>query len=126
MRPVCPLCKSKFKSIIHNIKSDDDYESYTLPPPPPPTAQDAAAIVIGDDAHDVFRRFRYRTTMADSGPAVDFERFIQGFENQRDQNRRELEQLRAIAAQMYQWRTQLPTMLPPRPQRHNAGKSSLY
>merc|ERR1712001_468099 len=21
----CPLCKSKFKSIIHNIKSDDDY-----------------------------------------------------------------------------------------------------
>ncbi|XP_040564292.1 E3 ubiquitin-protein ligase Topors [Lepeophtheirus salmonis] len=30
----CPLCKSKFSSIIHNIRSDDDYEKYTLPPPP--------------------------------------------------------------------------------------------
>eukprot|EP00096_Caligus_rogercresseyi_P012170 TRINITY_DN5022_c0_g1_i1.p1 TRINITY_DN5022_c0_g1~~TRINITY_DN5022_c0_g1_i1.p1 ORF type:complete len:574 (-),score=185.50 TRINITY_DN5022_c0_g1_i1:386-2107(-) len=27
----CPLCKSKFSSIIHNIRSDNDFEEYTLP-----------------------------------------------------------------------------------------------
>lgn len=51
----CPLCKVKFKSIIHNIKGDDEYESYTLPPRPPPQI-DPFAITIGD--HEDNRRFR--------------------------------------------------------------------
>ena len=31
----CPLCKTKFKSIIHTIKSDGKSEQFDLPPPPP-------------------------------------------------------------------------------------------
>lgn len=34
VKPECPLCKARFKSIIHNIKADDNYDSYTIPPPP--------------------------------------------------------------------------------------------
>ena len=94
----CPLCKSKFKRIIHNIKSDDDYESYTLPPPPPRPV-DPNAITIGD--HEENRRFRYRTTMPMSLDSDVFQR-----------ERQELERLRAMAAEMYQWREQLPTLLP--------------
>ena len=98
VKPECPLCKSKFKSIIHNIKSDDDYESYTLPPPPPRPV-DPNAITIGD--HEENRRFRYRTTQPLSLDADVFER-----------ERQELQRLRAMAAEMYQWREQLPTLLP--------------
>ncbi|TRY74517.1 hypothetical protein TCAL_00750 [Tigriopus californicus] len=31
VKPECPLCKARFKSIIHNIKADDNYDSYTIP-----------------------------------------------------------------------------------------------
>jgi len=32
VKPVCPLCKSKFTHIMHNIVSDTDYQRYDLPP----------------------------------------------------------------------------------------------
>ena len=35
MRAVCPLCKQGFTSIIHNVRSELDYDRYRLPPPPP-------------------------------------------------------------------------------------------
>ncbi len=49
----CPLCKQKFKSIIHNVRSLDDYDEYSVEnnnrrPDP---------YLSGD------RRFRYRTTL---------------------------------------------------------------
>lgn len=66
VRPVCPLCKGRFKSIIHTIKSDDVYESYTLPPPPqqtpplPYAANTAELSITRDDlanvSHAVVRR----------------------------------------------------------------------
>ncbi|XP_021914738.1 uncharacterized protein LOC110827411 isoform X2 [Zootermopsis nevadensis] len=32
-KPECPLCKTRFRSIIHNIRSEDDYDVYELPAP---------------------------------------------------------------------------------------------
>ncbi|KAF0303222.1 E3 ubiquitin-protein ligase Topors [Amphibalanus amphitrite] len=34
VRAVCPLCKQGFTSIIHNVRSEIDYDRYRLPPPP--------------------------------------------------------------------------------------------
>lgn len=28
----CPLCKQTFKSIIHNVRSEEDYDQYHVPP----------------------------------------------------------------------------------------------
>lgn len=33
---MCPLCKQPFTSIIHNVRSELDYNRYRLPLPPPP------------------------------------------------------------------------------------------
>ena len=105
----CPLCKTKFKSIIHNIKSKDDYDSYTLPPRPPRPPMPDAAVVID---HEENRRFRYRTTMVPGAQHQQLEEILQG-------ERRELAQLRAMAEQMFRWRSQLPTLLPStRPDHH--------
>ncbi len=73
VRPVCPLCKAKFKAIIHTIKSDDNYESYELPYQLPAAA---AALAAAREAQpgslqlasleafmDREARFVYRTTM---------------------------------------------------------------
>ena len=48
---MCPLCKARFKSIIHTIQSDNVYESYTLPPPPAansdnPARQEMALVIF--------------------------------------------------------------------------------
>lgn len=48
VKAVCPLCKQSFKSIIHNVRTLDDYDRYDIPTEPPPEP-----------------RFRYRTTMVD-------------------------------------------------------------
>ena len=32
VRHSCPLCKARFKSVIHTIRSKDDYDTYILPP----------------------------------------------------------------------------------------------
>ncbi len=34
----CPLCKQKFKSIIHNVRSLDDYDQFLVQSNPPPAA----------------------------------------------------------------------------------------
>ncbi|XP_065212827.1 E3 ubiquitin-protein ligase Topors-like [Planococcus citri] len=34
VKPECPLCKQDFCSIIHNIRSMDDYDEYHVPPAP--------------------------------------------------------------------------------------------
>ncbi len=97
VKPECPLCKVKFKSIIHNIKSDDDYESYTLPPPPPSRAE-----VLREMYSQLseMRRFRYPTTM---GGEAEVDR------NRTDAAMRRLEHIRNT---MNMWRDQLPTFLP--------------
>lgn len=33
VKPECPLCKQTFKSIIHNVKSEDQFEEYHVQPP---------------------------------------------------------------------------------------------
>jgi len=52
----CPLCKGKFTSIIHNIRSDEDYDTYEVPQREP-----QPEIVYHDFLHSM-RRFRYHTT----------------------------------------------------------------
>lgn len=32
VKPECPLCKSSFTTIIHNIRSDNVYDEYHVPP----------------------------------------------------------------------------------------------
>ena len=49
----CPLCKQKFKSIIHNVRSLDDYDQYYI--------QENNQQQQQNDS----RRFRYRTTATD-------------------------------------------------------------
>ena len=107
VRPVCPLCKSKFKSIIHNIKSDDDYDSYKLPEPPP-RPYDGAITIDGNVDHEEARRFRYRTTMPIHN---DF-----------------LQQMRIeeIRAEVERWRQELPNILPPNPTRVQQSAGSLW
>lgn len=31
IKKVCPLCKQTFKSIIHNVRSEEDYDQYHVP-----------------------------------------------------------------------------------------------
>lgn len=51
VRAVCPLCKQPFTSIIHNVRSDRDYDRYTLPEPPRPPV---------DPAHLISQSLLYR------------------------------------------------------------------
>lgn len=51
----CPLCKQSFKSIIHNVRSIEDYEQYYLRP---------TETRIPDPLWPTNERFRYRTTMS--------------------------------------------------------------
>ncbi|XP_073813646.1 topoisomerase I-interacting protein isoform X2 [Musca autumnalis] len=39
VKPECPLCKQTFKSIIHNVKSEDQFEEYHVQPPTVQIAQ---------------------------------------------------------------------------------------
>ena len=52
-KAVCPLCKQKFKSIIHSVRSLDDYDQYYIENNPQSSTNNG----LGD------RRFRYRTTL---------------------------------------------------------------
>ena len=61
VKPECPLCKSKFTSIIHTIVSDDRYESYELPERPP--AAPMPAVIPLDPSEVEEQRFRYGSTM---------------------------------------------------------------
>ncbi|XP_035211360.1 E3 ubiquitin-protein ligase Topors-like [Stegodyphus dumicola] len=51
VKPECPLCKQKFKSIVHNVRSDLDYDQYYI------RGSENMWTYFGD------RRFRFRTTM---------------------------------------------------------------
>lgn len=55
----CPLCKSSFTSIIHSVKSMDNYQQHFLSKP------DVYAPTIQHQAHSDGRRFRYRTTLSE-------------------------------------------------------------
>lgn len=64
----CPLCKQTFKSIIHNVRSEEDYDQYHVPrelvsqiPQPQVTATLDVNFDVDWDAAP--RRFVYRTTM---------------------------------------------------------------
>ncbi|KAL3868065.1 hypothetical protein ACJMK2_040903 [Sinanodonta woodiana] len=48
----CPLCKQPFKSIVHNVRSYEDYDQYHVPRPEQ-----------RDVTEHFDRRFRYRTTL---------------------------------------------------------------
>jgi len=56
----CPLCKGKFSSILYNIRSDSEYDSYPLPPPSPRAEGGLQEYLYST------RRFRYHTTMTTS------------------------------------------------------------
>lgn len=51
----CPLCKQNFKSIIHNVQSNQQYEEYRVEQ----RRQEEDRIDI-DDLVTATRRFRYR------------------------------------------------------------------
>lgn len=53
----CPLCKQKFRNIIHNIRSESDFDEYEVKPP---TASTANADFLQDEYG---RRLRYSSTM---------------------------------------------------------------
>ncbi|KFM76438.1 E3 ubiquitin-protein ligase Topor, partial [Stegodyphus mimosarum] len=53
VKPECPLCKQKFKSIVHNVRSDLEYDQYYIKG----TENMWTCFSSGD------RRFRYSTTM---------------------------------------------------------------
>lgn len=66
----CPLCKQTFKSIIHNVRSEEDYDQYHVPRQfaPLPAPQMAATLDVNFDLVGLNldvggRRFSYRTTM---------------------------------------------------------------
>ena len=52
VKAVCPLCKQPFKSIIHNVRSIEDYDQYLL------RSEDD-----GNGESPEGHRFRYRTTL---------------------------------------------------------------
>ncbi|CAG4954327.1 unnamed protein product [Colias eurytheme] len=54
----CPLCKQNFKSIIHNVRSNHQYEQYMVEQ----TQEDIERIEM-DNFTNATRRFRYRTTL---------------------------------------------------------------
>ncbi|XP_070564167.1 E3 ubiquitin-protein ligase Topors-like [Ptychodera flava] len=57
VKATCPLCKTSFNSIIHNIKSNELYDQYYLP-----VTENGSVRVGNSDA----ARFRYRTTQMDA------------------------------------------------------------
>ena len=50
VKPECPLCKSLFQSIFHNIRNNDDYDEYSVPSP----ADTVPTLSIHFAAHDAF------------------------------------------------------------------------
>ncbi|KAI5644985.1 zinc finger, c3HC4 type (RING finger) domain-containing protein [Phthorimaea operculella] len=55
----CPLCKQVFKSIIHNVRSNHQYDEYTVEQRHEETTQ----TIDIDNLTQATRRFRYRTTL---------------------------------------------------------------
>ncbi|XP_066583728.1 E3 ubiquitin-protein ligase Topors-like [Prorops nasuta] len=66
----CPLCKQTFKSIIHNVRSEEDYDQYHVPRDMAPSLQQPSiattldvSFEVDENWQDGFRHFFYRTTM---------------------------------------------------------------
>ncbi|KAG7210398.1 hypothetical protein KM043_011930 [Ampulex compressa] len=66
----CPLCKQTFKSIIHNVRSEEDYDQYHVPRELASQISQPQLVSSLDLNFDVnshwdvgLRRFLYRTTM---------------------------------------------------------------
>ncbi|EGI62177.1 E3 ubiquitin-protein ligase Topor [Acromyrmex echinatior] len=67
----CPLCKQTFKSIIHNVRSEEDYDQYHVPRElasqiPQPQVTATLDVNFDVDWESAPRRFVYRTTMTGS------------------------------------------------------------
>ncbi|KAK6643582.1 hypothetical protein RUM43_005092 [Polyplax serrata] len=62
----CPLCKQPFKSIIHNVRSNLDYDQYHLEAGEPRCVLSDFIDSFNFDFIQVDRRFRYRSTMTRS------------------------------------------------------------
>ena len=60
VKAVCPLCKQAFKSIIHNVRSFQDYDQYHLQTEAEAAASTGAQFGTYSDG----RRFRYRSTVS--------------------------------------------------------------
>ena len=77
VRAVCPLCKGQFSAIIHNIRSDDDYDRYELPPPLQGATGDPGRGDIEGLQDFLFstRRFRYHSTMTREALESRYRRF---------------------------------------------------
>ncbi|CAH0727523.1 unnamed protein product, partial [Brenthis ino] len=56
----CPLCKQTFRSIIHNVRSNHQYEEYMVEQR---QTEEIAERIDMDSIVAVNRRFRYRTTL---------------------------------------------------------------
>ncbi|XP_012228103.1 E3 ubiquitin-protein ligase Topors [Linepithema humile] len=87
----CPLCKQKFKSIINNVRSEEDYDQYHVPrklasqvPEPHVTATLDVNFDVDNNVAPweiVPRRFVYRTTMTGNrrpvaGPFLNPEQIV--------------------------------------------------
>ena len=59
VKAVCPLCKGKFTAIIHNMRSETEYDKYDIPPPQP--APDGSSRLLESELLWT-RRFHYHTT----------------------------------------------------------------
>ncbi|XP_008554313.1 E3 ubiquitin-protein ligase Topors [Microplitis demolitor] len=65
----CPLCKQTFKSIIHNVRSEEDYDQYHVPREATLSSTQATASIgvtlalSNASMNAAFQRFAYRTTM---------------------------------------------------------------
>ncbi|KAM3967627.1 topoisomerase I-interacting protein [Aphomia sociella] len=60
VKAVCPLCKQNFKSIIHNVRSNHQYEEYMVEQR---ETEETIERLDNDSAITATRRFRYRTTL---------------------------------------------------------------
>jgi hypothetical protein len=56
VKPECPLCKQGFKSIIHNVRSNEDYDQYNLHP----AAENPYPWINMINMDMAQQRFRYR------------------------------------------------------------------
>lgn len=74
VKPECPLCKQSFKSIIHNVRSNEDYDQYHLHP----AAENPYPWINMINMDMAQQRFRYRSTMT---PERRLERVMGYLEN---------------------------------------------
>uniref|UniRef100_A0A131Y9F6 E3 ubiquitin-protein ligase Topors n=1 Tax=Ixodes ricinus TaxID=34613 RepID=A0A131Y9F6_IXORI len=81
LKPECPLCKQRFKSIIHSVRSLEDYDQYFLSEEQHRTRSLYSTSFSGDGPDG--RRFRFPTTLtAERRQQLAMERSLQS-SNQR-------------------------------------------